>query len=164
MSDLQRFAAPIGRLLLIAVFFVSGVGKLAAPAATKAYIATMGLPYPEICLLGLGHGRTWRRHAVFARVPDAARGRRAGPLLHRDLASVPPQSRRPEPDAAFSQGPRHRRRLPASRGLRRRGAEPRRDDSEKSIQVSFTAKHRQMSRSTAAISSGLRRPMVSPQA
>lgn len=52
MSDLERFAAPLGRLLLIALFFVSGVGKLAAPAATKAYIATMGLPFPDLAYWG----------------------------------------------------------------------------------------------------------------
>lgn len=48
MTDLVRFAPPLGRLLLILVFLVSGFGKLAAPAATKGYIAGMGLPFPEL--------------------------------------------------------------------------------------------------------------------
>lgn len=47
MSELERYAPALGRLLLIALFFVSGFGKLAAPAATKAYIASMGLPFPD---------------------------------------------------------------------------------------------------------------------
>jgi putative oxidoreductase len=47
MPDFMRFTPAVGRLLMAAVFFFAGIGKLAAPAATKTYIAT-GLPYPEI--------------------------------------------------------------------------------------------------------------------
>lgn len=42
----------IGRLLLAAIFVVSGVGKIAAPAATIGYISAMGLPFPELALAG----------------------------------------------------------------------------------------------------------------
>lgn len=35
-----------GRLLLAAIFIASGVGKLAAPAATQGYIASVGAPLP----------------------------------------------------------------------------------------------------------------------
>lgn len=38
----------IGRVLLAAIFLLSGVGKLAAPGATIGYIAAMGLPFPEL--------------------------------------------------------------------------------------------------------------------
>jgi putative oxidoreductase len=38
----------IGRLLLAAIFLISGVGKIAAPAATAGYIAAMGLPLPAL--------------------------------------------------------------------------------------------------------------------
>ncbi len=48
MLYFERFAPAVGRLLLIALFFVSGVGKLAAPAATKAFIGSMGLPFPDL--------------------------------------------------------------------------------------------------------------------
>lgn len=41
-----------GRALLGALFLVSGVGKLAAPAATQAYIAAAGLPFPLLAYLG----------------------------------------------------------------------------------------------------------------
>ncbi len=61
MANFERYAPAVGRLLLIALFFVSGVGKLTAPAATKAYIAGMGLPFPDLAYwlavaveLGLG--------------------------------------------------------------------------------------------------------------
>ncbi|MGA2636744.1 DoxX family protein [Methylocella sp.] len=47
MPDFMRFTPAVGRLLMVAVFFFAGIGKLAAPAATKTYIAT-GLPYPDL--------------------------------------------------------------------------------------------------------------------
>lgn len=37
-----------GRLLMSAIFLVSGAGKLAAPSATLATIAAAGLPLPEV--------------------------------------------------------------------------------------------------------------------
>jgi putative oxidoreductase len=42
----------IGRLLLAAIFILSGVGKLAAPAATIAYIGSAGLPLPAVAYAG----------------------------------------------------------------------------------------------------------------
>jgi len=41
-------AAFIGRLLIAAIFLISGVGKIAAPAGTIAYIASTGLPLPPL--------------------------------------------------------------------------------------------------------------------
>jgi putative oxidoreductase len=40
-----------GRALLASLFLISGFGKLAAPAATKAYIAYAGLPLPDLAYL-----------------------------------------------------------------------------------------------------------------
>jgi len=40
--------ALVGRLLLSAIFLISGVGKLAAPAATIGYISFAGLPFPQV--------------------------------------------------------------------------------------------------------------------
>ena len=37
-----------GRLLLAAIFLISGAGKLAAPAMTIGYIGSMGLPFPTL--------------------------------------------------------------------------------------------------------------------
>jgi putative oxidoreductase len=42
----------IGRLLMAAIFMLSGVGKIAAPAATIGYIAAMGLPMPSVAYIG----------------------------------------------------------------------------------------------------------------
>ena len=37
-----------GRILIGVMFLMSGLGKLAAPAATQAYIASVGLPAPVL--------------------------------------------------------------------------------------------------------------------
>lgn len=41
----------LGRLLMAAIFVTSGIGKIAAPAATIGYISAMGLPFPELGLV-----------------------------------------------------------------------------------------------------------------
>jgi putative oxidoreductase len=48
MSQSGNYAAAGGRLLLGVLFVVSGIGKLAAPLATQAYIASVGLPMPLV--------------------------------------------------------------------------------------------------------------------
>ncbi|MDB5801845.1 MAG: LysR family transcriptional regulator [Rhodocyclales bacterium] len=40
-----------GRVLLSAIFILSGIGKLAAPAAIVGYIASVGLPFPQLGLV-----------------------------------------------------------------------------------------------------------------
>jgi len=40
-----------GRFLIAALFLISGLGKIAAPAMTQAYIASAGLPFPLLALL-----------------------------------------------------------------------------------------------------------------
>ena len=47
-SDVSALA---GRILLAAIFVLSGVSKLAAPAGTIAYIASAGLPLPQVGLV-----------------------------------------------------------------------------------------------------------------
>lgn len=42
----------ISRLLMATIFVFSGLGKIAAPAATIGYIGAMGLPLPTLGLLG----------------------------------------------------------------------------------------------------------------
>ncbi|SFJ74332.1 putative oxidoreductase [Bosea sp. OK403] len=44
-------AAVLGRLLMAILFILSGVGKMAAPAATQGYIASLGLPSPLLALV-----------------------------------------------------------------------------------------------------------------
>lgn len=43
-----NIAAVTGRTLLAALFLISGFSKLAAPAGTIGYIASAGLPFPEL--------------------------------------------------------------------------------------------------------------------
>jgi putative oxidoreductase len=38
----------VGRVLLSAIFLASGIGKLQAPADTIGYIASEGLPFPQL--------------------------------------------------------------------------------------------------------------------
>ncbi len=41
----------VGRILVAAIFILSGFGKIAAPAATQGYIAAMGLPAPVLAYI-----------------------------------------------------------------------------------------------------------------
>lgn len=46
---MDRYAtnfATVGRIVIAAIFIVSGLGKIAAPEATQGYIASVGLPFP----------------------------------------------------------------------------------------------------------------------
>ena len=48
----QQSAVPlIGRVLLAVIFILSGVSKLANPAGTQGYIASMGLPLPILAYI-----------------------------------------------------------------------------------------------------------------
>ena len=42
----------LSRLLMATIFLFSGLGKIAAPAATIGYIASTGLPFPTLGLIG----------------------------------------------------------------------------------------------------------------
>ena len=41
-----------GRVLLAAIFVLSGIGKVADPSATIAYIGAVGLPLPQLAFVG----------------------------------------------------------------------------------------------------------------
>jgi putative oxidoreductase len=45
-TDYWTYLAPFGRLLLVAIFLQSGVGKLADPGGTIAFIGSTGAPLP----------------------------------------------------------------------------------------------------------------------
>jgi len=51
MTSSSSLLAAAGRLLLAAIFLISGVGKLADPAGTQAYISAAGLPFPLLAYL-----------------------------------------------------------------------------------------------------------------
>jgi putative oxidoreductase len=49
-STTPRFVPAFGRVLMGTIFLASGLGKLAAPAATLGYIESAGLPLPVVAL------------------------------------------------------------------------------------------------------------------
>jgi putative oxidoreductase len=51
MKTIVSAAPAIGRVLLAAIFVISGMGKLAAPAATIGYIQSVGLPFATAGLI-----------------------------------------------------------------------------------------------------------------
>ena len=51
MNASTSYAPTVGRLLLAAIFLISGVGKLLNPAGTIGYISAFGLPLPELGLV-----------------------------------------------------------------------------------------------------------------
>lgn len=44
MTTLQQLSAPLGRLLLAAIFFTSGLSKISSYAGTQGYMEAMGVP------------------------------------------------------------------------------------------------------------------------
>lgn len=48
MQDSNRYLPLLGRALIALPFIFSGIGKLAAPAATIGYISSVGLPLPQL--------------------------------------------------------------------------------------------------------------------
>ena len=48
MSKQYDSVALAGRILIGVLFFMSGLSKLAGPAATQGYIAAVGLPFPVV--------------------------------------------------------------------------------------------------------------------
>ncbi|MDC7684211.1 DoxX family protein [Asticcacaulis sp. BYS171W] len=52
MSKLESVTPAFARLLIAAIFILSGLSKLAAPEGTIGYIASVGLPFPELAYVG----------------------------------------------------------------------------------------------------------------
>jgi putative oxidoreductase len=46
------FLPAAGRVLIASIFLLSGLSKIAAPAATIGYIASVGLPLPQVAFAG----------------------------------------------------------------------------------------------------------------
>jgi putative oxidoreductase len=51
-TTLQNAAALLGRALLALIFVVSGFGKITGFAGTAGYMASKGMPMPEVLLVG----------------------------------------------------------------------------------------------------------------
>jgi len=59
MTDLLRYAAPAGRVLLSLIFITSGFSKITGYAGTQGYMEAMGVPgalLPLVILVELGGG------------------------------------------------------------------------------------------------------------
>ena len=50
METAKTYTPTVGRVLLAAIFLISGIGKLLNPAGTIGYISAVGLPLPELGL------------------------------------------------------------------------------------------------------------------
>ena len=74
MKNLTSFSDLSGRILLAAIFLVSGLGKIAGYAATQQYMASQGVPgalLPLVILTEVGGGALivlglWTRYAAVA--------------------------------------------------------------------------------------------------
>ena len=44
MDKLQALAAPVGRLLIALIFFISGINKISGYEGTQGYMEAMGVP------------------------------------------------------------------------------------------------------------------------
>ena|SRR5258708_7580644 len=51
MLNKTPYIGAAGRILIAALFLISGLGKIAAPAMTQRFIASAGLPFPLLALL-----------------------------------------------------------------------------------------------------------------
>lgn len=51
MKNHTPVLAAVGRILIVVLFFVSGAGKVTAPAMVQGYIASAGLPAPVLAWL-----------------------------------------------------------------------------------------------------------------
>jgi putative oxidoreductase len=51
MNVQLRYLPVFGRLLIVAIYLISGIGKIAAPEMTQGYIASAGLPAPLVAYL-----------------------------------------------------------------------------------------------------------------
>jgi putative oxidoreductase len=45
------YVGAVGRLLIAAIFLISGLGKITTPAQTQGFIASAGLPFPVVAYL-----------------------------------------------------------------------------------------------------------------
>jgi putative oxidoreductase len=52
MNNAQPAAALVGRILLAVIFIISGIGKITGFDGTVGYIASKGLPLPQLVAIG----------------------------------------------------------------------------------------------------------------
>ena len=101
-STLQSASELLGRVLLSALFLLSGIGKIGAYAATAGYMASVGVPGALLPLVIL--------------TEDPRRFGPDGGLLRVDQRAVPRQLRRPNSDDHVPQELLYRGCVPATGG------------------------------------------------
>ena len=110
----------LGRILISVIFLISGTSKVTTPAATIAYIASAGLPFPSIRLGDQYHGGARPRTGACAGLSDSLGRGRDCRLLRGDSDLLPPRLRGPKHVAPFLQKYRHGRWPPSDRRFRPR--------------------------------------------
>ena len=96
MNVLNRYGSLTGRILIALIFILSGFGKIAGFDGTVGYIASQGLPLPQLLAIGaiivelgggillvLGWKARWAAAALFVFTALAA-------LLFHNFWAVPP--------------------------------------------------------------------------
>jgi len=51
-AGIVKFLPLVGRILIAAIFILSGLSKLSDAAGTMAYISSVGLPFPAVAMAG----------------------------------------------------------------------------------------------------------------
>ena len=125
MTDLNNAAAALGRLLLSVIFLWSGFQKLAAFGGTVGYMASLGLPVPELAALVAIGVECVGGILVLVGYQTRLVGLVMAGWWHRDGSRGACPFRRSEPDRASSEEPRDVGRFPPAGRLRRRCVEPR---------------------------------------
>jgi uncharacterized membrane protein YphA (DoxX/SURF4 family) len=101
MTRYNDVLALIGRILIAALFLPSGLSKLAAPAATQAYITAMGLPAPALICYVADDRRVGGKHLADRWLPNSLRSVRAGHIYTAGRLPIPYQFRGSEPNDPF---------------------------------------------------------------
>lgn len=96
MNTIQRFGPLVGRILIALIFVLSGFGKIAGFEGTVGYIASKGMPLPQLAAIGailielggglmlvLGWKARWAAAAMFVFTALAA-------LVFHNFWAVPP--------------------------------------------------------------------------
>ena len=52
MGSINRFSPLVGRILMAQIFLISGFGKITGFAGTSGYIASKGIPMPDLVTVG----------------------------------------------------------------------------------------------------------------
>ena len=49
---MQKYSSLVGRILIVLIFLISGIGKITDPASAKMYMSSQGMPLVTLFLIG----------------------------------------------------------------------------------------------------------------